>query len=249
MSSGRSYGRAPFRKGDAFRGVTPTYSSREASSEGRRSLEKLCRKIAQGGSGNVSLVIGFSGTTGAVIAGDMREILMRGSDPAVRELEKDLDSGAIPDDRQLGKRARNLEIELVIRDDKAKVSEREGVLIGEVGETDGARVRKRRLYLSPGEYAIADIEGDNFRIRAREKKTGFIVLGNEATKKIAGDCIRRSGPACSFEDALKVVISVLERAASETASVSRRYILLQVRGKTPLSPLIRKDAREVTGGD
>lgn len=196
----------------------------------------------------MSLVIGFSGTTGAVIAGDMREIVMRGSDPAVSDLEKDLYGGAISNDHQLRQRARDLGIELVIRDDKSKVFEREGVLIGEVGETDGARVRKRRLYLTPGEYAIADLEGDNFRIRAREEKSGFIVLGNEATKEIAGVCIRKAGPACSFEEALKVIVTAMEKAVSQTASVSRTYIILQSREKTPLSPLIGRDARVAISG-
>lgn len=195
----------------------------------------------------MSLVVGFSGTTGAILAGDLREILMRGSDEAVRAFEADLYNGAITDDTRMKERARDLGIALLVRDDKEKVSERDGILIGEVGETDGTAARKRRLYLTAGEYAIADIEGGTFQLRVREEKAGFVVLGNEATKRIAAGCIRNTGTSCSFEGALETIISIMETAASGTASVSRRYIILQSGSRIPLSPLIGRDSREVQG--
>ena len=43
----------------------------------------------------MSLVVCFSGKKGAIIAGDMREILFGGDDDAIGSLEKELYSGII----------------------------------------------------------------------------------------------------------------------------------------------------------
>jgi hypothetical protein len=195
----------------------------------------------------MSLVIGFSGGGGAIIAGDLREILLWGDDDRIRKLEKDLYSGEIISDRQLRERASDLGVSLSVRDNKEKISVRDGVLIGEVSESDGGAVRKRRLYLVPGEYAIADIEGHRFHIRSRGKKSSFIVLGNEVTKRIAHEAIEGNWKNGTFDDAVKVVITAMETAASRTASASKEYLILQTRNKADLSGLIDKDRLDIEG--
>jgi hypothetical protein len=196
----------------------------------------------------MSLVIGFSGPGGAAIAGDLRELLLWGDDDRTRNLEKALYSGEIITDQELGERASDLGVSLSVRDTKEKVREREGVLIGEVSESDGGAVRKRRLYLVPGEYVIADIEGPRFYIRSRGKKSSFIVLGNEVTKRIAYEAIEANWKNGTFEDAVKVIIIAMETAASRTASVSRKYHILQTRREAELSGLIDQDRLEIETG-
>jgi hypothetical protein len=127
----------------------------------------------------MSLVIGFSGASGAVIGGDMREILFLGRDSSVAILEQELYSGIITSDWQLKQRAVDLDVALSIRDDKVKIREEERVLVGEVTESDAGVLKRRRLYLVPGEYAIADIIGGQFRLISRAGRSSFIVLGNE----------------------------------------------------------------------
>ena len=96
----------------------------------------------------MSLVIAFIGREGAVMAGDLREILMKGPDGAICQFEQELYSGQIRTDSDLRKRAVAMGIIVLLRDDKCKVSDHEGILIGEVAESDGDTVRKRRLCVS-----------------------------------------------------------------------------------------------------
>jgi hypothetical protein len=195
----------------------------------------------------MSLVIGFSGTSGAAVGGDMREVLFWGKDSLTGELERELYSGRIRNDGELAQRAADLGVRLSIRDTKVKIREQEGVLIGEVSESDGGVVRKRRLYITAGEYAIADIRDNHFELRARESRSSFVVLGNEVTKRIANEAIRAGWREGTFEEAIRVIITALDTAASETASVSKNHLILQTREKTGLSAVIDKDRDETEG--
>jgi hypothetical protein len=195
----------------------------------------------------MSLVIGFSGASGAVIGGDMREVLLWGEEAQVMKLERALYSGEIRDDAELTARAADLGVNLSIRDGKVKIREEEGVLIGEVSESDGGVVRKRRLYITPGEYAIADIRDRQFDLRTRESRSSFVVLGNEVTKRIANEAIREEWKNGTFEDAIHVIITALDTAAFRTASVSKNHLILQTRMKSSLSAVIGRDREETEG--
>jgi hypothetical protein len=195
----------------------------------------------------MSLVIGFSGSSGAVIGGDMREVLLWGEDSSTGQLERELYSGEIRTDAGLLQRAADLGVKLSIRDTKVKVRDQEGILIGEVSESDGGVVRRRRMYVTAGEYAIADISDGSFVLRARESRSSFVVLGNDLTKRIANEAIRREWKKGTSEDAIRVITTALGTAATETASVSRSHLVLQTREKIGLSPVIDRDRREAEG--
>jgi hypothetical protein len=194
----------------------------------------------------MSLVIGFSGASGAVIGGDMREILFLGRDSSVAILEQELYSGIITSDWQLKQRAVDLDVALSIRDDKVKIREEERVLVGEVTESDAGVLKRRRLYLVPGEYAIADIIGGQFRLISRAGRSSFIVLGNEVTKKIANDAISKTWEDGTFEGAVKTIVTAMETAASRTASVSKEFLILQTKSRGDLSDILERD-RQQTG--
>nr|HPM62240.1 DUF2121 domain-containing protein [Methanoregulaceae archaeon] len=138
----------------------------------------------------MSLVVAFSGRDGAVIAGDLREILMQGPDAEIAGFELELYSGQIVNDTDLGKRAAERGIALQVHDDKCKVSEQGGILVGEVSESDGATVRIRRLFVSCGTYAIVDVTEGKQVLQKTGKGSSFVVLGNEVTRSIAYDLIR-----------------------------------------------------------
>jgi hypothetical protein len=195
----------------------------------------------------MSLVIGFSGSTGAAIGGDLREVLLWGEDAQTLKLESALYSGEIRDDAELTQRAADLGVNLSIRDTKVKIREKEGVLIGEVSESDGGVVRKRRLYITTGEYAIADIRDRQFDLRTRESRSSFVVLGNEVTKRIANEAIREEWKNGTFEEAIRIIVTAMETAASETASVSKNHLILQTRVKAGLSAVIERDRKEAEG--
>lgn len=189
----------------------------------------------------MSLVIAFSGTRGGVIAGDMREIFFSGSDAATRALEQELYTGRIITDEGLNQRACQLGVSLAIRDTKCKVGEQDGILTGEVSESDGSRKKIRRLYVSAGHYAIAEIEGASYNLRKRGEGSSFVVLGNEFCKEIAFSVIREHWKDGGLPEAIRLIILIMELAASRTASVSRTYHLLQTGKRTGLDRIIHQD--------
>lgn len=189
----------------------------------------------------MSLVVAFSGRDGAVIAGDLREILMQGPDAEIAGFELELYSGQIVNDTDLGKRAAERGIALQVRDDKCKVSEQGGILVGEVSESDGATVRIRRLFVSCGTYAIVDVKEGGPVLQKTGKGSSFVVLGNEVTRSIAYDLIRDEWKNGTFTDAVRLIIGIMTAAASRTASVSGAFTLLQTRGKADL------DTAAITG--
>ncbi|MFA5295079.1 MAG: DUF2121 domain-containing protein [Methanoregulaceae archaeon] len=191
----------------------------------------------------MSLVVAFTGRETAVMAGDLREMLMQGPDAGIRTFERELYQGSIRSDDSLMQRAGELGIRLIVRDDKCKVSEREGVLIGEVTESEGERVRKRRLYAVPGAYAIADIGPGRFDLRSRGEGSRFIILGNEVTRDIAHGIIRTSWKEGTLADAIGIIMQIMHAAASCTASVSRTFMLLQTRERSGFPGLVEKDMR------
>jgi hypothetical protein len=105
----------------------------------------------------VSLVIAFIGAHGAVMGGDTREIITSGDRIPTETLEQELYSGQIVTDDALMQRAQEIGVLLTIRDDKRKITQRDGVLVGEVSEAEGGVIKKRRLYATGGGYALAEI--------------------------------------------------------------------------------------------
>lgn len=185
----------------------------------------------------MSLVIAFCGMHGAVMAGDHREIIFCGDAPSVALLEAGLSSNAISSLGELRKYALGLGVAVTVNDSKSKVCEKEGLLIGEVTETDGSVVKRRRLCVSCGNYIIGETTGSGWIVRSRGQGSNFLVLGNQATKDIAGRAIRDywKKEGGTLPDAVRVILLAMQEAAERTASVSRTCTLLQTRRKVPLT--------------
>lgn len=192
----------------------------------------------------MSLVIAFIGMHGAVIAGDMREIITLGDRMSTETLEQELYSGQIVTDEDLKKRAGDLGVSLTIRDDKRKVMHRDGILVGEVSETEGGVTRKRRLYATAGEYALAEITDSAVHQTGKGKASNFVVLGNQITKQIAHSCIQEHWKNGGIHDAIRIIMLSMERASKATSSVSGLYTLLHTPAKVSLSEVIGRDSRE-----
>ncbi|MBN2488310.1 MAG: DUF2121 domain-containing protein [Methanosarcinaceae archaeon] len=191
----------------------------------------------------MTLVIAYIGTKNAVMTGDMREITFEGDKVSREKLEKELYNGSISSDGELEKKAGDFGIKIYVRDDKTKVTQRDGVLVGEVSSMENGVMRKRRLYASAGNYIIAEIKDSEFEVTKRGN-TAFIVLGNDVTKRIANGsikkCWKKNG---KLQDAIRSLIMAMETAAIKTASVSKKYILVQTSLKTDLSRFAEQDMR------
>jgi len=192
----------------------------------------------------MSLVIAFIGMQGAVMAGDMREIITCGDKLSTDTLEHELYSGMIVTDDELKKRAEALGISLTIRDDKRKVTQRDGILVGEVSETEGSILKKRRLYATAGEFALAEITDADLRVTGKGTASNFVVLGNQITKQIAHSCIQEHWKNGGMHDAIRILMLSMERASKATASVSGLYTLIHTPAKGSLSAGIGQDSRQ-----
>jgi hypothetical protein len=188
----------------------------------------------------MTLVIAFVGESGAVMAGDMREITYLGDRSSMEALEHELYTGLITTDEALLARAGELGVRLSIRDDKVKVWEREGVLVGEVTSLEGGILRRRRVFASGGSYAIVDTGDGAPAPRGRGGAGNFVVLGNEKTKAIAHRCIRERWRNGSLRDAVDIITRSMDRAFQETPTVSRRFILVQTREKADLGRVMQE---------
>ncbi|HOI59230.1 MULTISPECIES: DUF2121 domain-containing protein [unclassified Methanoculleus] len=191
----------------------------------------------------MTLVIAFIGESGAVMAGDMREIAFMGDDSCIEKLECELYDGSLASDNDLAKRAAEIGVTIRIRDDKAKVSQQDGVLVGEVTETEGASARCRRLYATRGSYTIAEIVDSRLQVTQRGRASNFVVLGNDTAQRIADQCIREAWDGGTLQDAIRLIMLTMQITASLTASVSRTFVLVHTDLSADLAHAIDRDSR------
>ena len=189
----------------------------------------------------MSLVIAYIGSGGAAMAGDMREIAFSGEEGAVSVLEQELYEGTITGDEALHRRAEALGITLRIRDDRVKVRDRGGILVGEVGEREPGVERSRRLYATAGRYTLIDREGGLVTRRGGGGAGSFVVLGNEVVKRVAGRCISEGWRDGALEDAIRILIRTLQEASRASPTVSRAFLLVQTRSTADPVRLMEDD--------
>jgi hypothetical protein len=192
----------------------------------------------------MSLVIAFIGRQGAVMAGDTREIITSGDLSSTEILERELYNGEIITDDHLRERAGSLGISITIRDDKRKVTQRDGILVGEVSETQGGITRKKRLYGTTGRYVLAGVTGSDIHVTGTGTAGNFVVLGNQVTKQAARDCIREHWKNGGLQDAVRVIIMAMQRASERSASVSGQYSLIQTPDTVSIDEVIVRDRRQ-----
>lgn len=166
----------------------------------------------------MSLVIAYCGKRYAIIAGDRRSIVFAGD---CSSIEDELYFGAIKTEEDLLTRAAELSATLQVFDGREKVWNTQGVLVGEVTDVSASQIRRRRIYVTPGAYLLADINNLDATITAKGKST-FIALGNMFTRDLAAMAVRSAGG--TVNEAL--FRSIMQEASMKTATVSRDYTLL-----------------------
>lgn len=190
----------------------------------------------------MSLVLAFIGKSGAVMAGDMREISFQGEKTDREKLEKELYSGALITENELEKKAEELKVKIKVTDFKSKVSERDGILVGEVSSFEDGVLKIRRLYASAGNYAIAELKNNEFTLTSHGKGSNFITFGNEYTKQAANKCFQDNWTKTSnFEDAIRIVKLCMETVANKTASVSKKFVLVQTASSKDVLKVVEND--------
>ncbi len=95
-------------------------------------------------------------------------------------------------------------------------------MAGEVTKITPESELRRRIYLAPGAYVMADINGNDVKITGRGG-VACMVLGNKFTQKIASEGVAKAKGRVNEQ----VIRSILEDAGKRTASVSREYMILR----------------------
>jgi hypothetical protein len=190
----------------------------------------------------MTLVIAFIGKNGAVMAGDMREITFEGEKSDREKLEKELYWGSIVTDEELDKKAEEFGVKITVTDCKEKVSERNGVLVGEVSSIESGVVKKRRLYASAGNHAIVELRNAEMTLTSQGKGSTFIAFGNEFTKQVANKCFKDNwSKKSNLQDAVKILILCMETAAKKSASVSKQFMIVQTSSNADVLKVVDKD--------
>ena len=166
----------------------------------------------------MSLIIAVAGSKEAIIGGDKRSIAFLGSCP---ELEQELYSGMLKTDVDLLIRAKALGSSLQVSDGREKVWQRGDVLVGEVTEISPALERRRRIYLVPGAYIMADVTGKEVKVIGKGR-VACMVFGNRFTQDQANQGIKN---AKGIIDA-GVVGSILADISRITPSISPDHSIL-----------------------
>ena len=189
----------------------------------------------------MSLIIALSKSNKAVIGGDKRSITFLES---CALLEQELYSGDIQTDQDLLKRAGELGASLQVADEREKVWRQGDILVGEVTEIAPSRQKRRRIYLVPGAYIMADIDGQETKVIG-QGKVACMIIGNRISQVLAGQEIKnRSGRV--DEQAIE---DIMAKVSSSTPSVSPEHLILttEVMHPDPLAAVMEallEDCRE-----
>lgn len=131
-------------------------------------------------------------------------------------------------DDELKARAKELGASIQVSDGREKVWSQGDILVGEVTEISPAIEKRRRIYLTPGAYVMADITDQEAKIIGIGK-VAAMVLGNKFTQKLAGEGIAQAKGRVSEQ----VIKTIFEDAGKRTASVSKEYTAISTAVKKP----------------
>jgi hypothetical protein len=166
----------------------------------------------------MSLIIALSKSKKAVIGGDKRSITFLGSNAL---LEQELYSGKLETERDLLNRARELGASLQVADGREKVWRKGDILVGDVTEITPSADRRRRIYLVPGAYVMADIAGQEAKVIG-QGKVACMIIGNRISQLLAGQEIKdRQGRVDE-----QAVDDILAKVSGRTPSVSQKHSIL-----------------------
>jgi hypothetical protein len=128
----------------------------------------------------------------------------------------------IRNDEELKARAKEFGASIQIADGREKVWRNGDFLVGEVTERSAALEKRRRIYLTPGAYVMADITGPDARVIGKGR-VAAMVLGNRFTQKLASEGIAKADSRVSE----KVIRAIFDDAGDRTASVSKEFTILK----------------------
>ncbi|ACV24612.1 DUF2121 family protein [Methanocaldococcus fervens] len=192
----------------------------------------------------MSLIICYYGKNGAVIGGDKRQIFFRGNEEKRKILEEKLYNGEIKSEEELYKLADELNIKIIIEDNREKVRKiSDSVVVGEVRSL-GIEAKRRRVYATKGKCAIVDILNDTVTNEVIKEGFGIVVLGNRFLKKKAEEELKSSAklfPMMPLEQIENVIRDIFEKL-NWNPTISKEYDIYSVdKYEKNFEEVVRKD--------
>lgn len=191
---------------------------------------------------NLSVVIGYYGKNGAVIAGDKRNLLFNGIESNRAKLEEVLYSGEIRTDEELFEKASEFDVTVHINDTREKVKSLGNLLSGEVLSI-GKDSKRRRMYLTKEKCAIIDIENDRITNKSVKTGSGIVVFGNRYIKHFVESEIKKhvqkllKMSAREIRDLFEKILKNIENA---TLSDTFEYYVVET-GEPEFEKAVNKD--------
>jgi hypothetical protein len=171
----------------------------------------------------MSLIISYIGRNGCVVVGDKRRIGFFGDKEKREKLEEYLYAGAIINDEELFKVAKEQGVTLNILDDAEKVRVIDNVIVGEVQHKTPFETKRKRIYATTNGYIMTELIGSHID-KYENGDSSIIVFGNKITKAKANELIKKYWQSkASLENVSAVFKKVMEEISSITPSVSKKY--------------------------
>jgi hypothetical protein len=181
----------------------------------------------------MSLIIAVVGGKEAIIGGDKRSITFLGD---CSKLEEELYSGRLSSDEEMQKRAKDLSASLLVSDEREKVWHYGDILVGEVTEISPEIEKRRRIYLVPGAFIMADITGKDVKVIGQGNNE-CIVLGNKFTQRLAVQAINKANGKIDNNMMSSIFLDIRKR----TPTISQKYCILstKVQNSNPKEAVFR----------
>lgn len=165
----------------------------------------------------------YIGRNGCVMIGDKRRIGFFGDGEKREKLEEYLYTGAILNDDELLKVAKEQGITLNILDDAQKVRVIDNVIVGEVQHKTPFKTMRKRIYATTNGFIITELTGSNID-KYENGDSSIVVFGNKLSKSKANELIKKYWKSkASLENVSEVFKKVMDEISSTTPSVSKNY--------------------------
>ncbi|MCQ6253595.1 DUF2121 family protein [Methanocaldococcus sp.] len=196
----------------------------------------------------MTLVICYYGNNGAVIGGDRRQIFFRGNEQNRKLLEEKLYNGEIKSEEELYKLAEELNIKIIIEDNREKVRKlSDSVVVGEVRSL-GIDAKRRRVYATKGKCAILEILNDEVTNQIIKEGFGIVVFGNKFLKKKAEEELKKTAklfPMMPLKNIEETIKNIFEKF-KWNPTLSKEYDIYSVnKYEKNFEEVIKKDIEEL----
>ncbi len=184
------------------------------------------------------------------MASDKRKIAYFGNKDNLSQLEDQLYSGKITTDKELFKKAQELEMTIKLSNNGSKGSTIEDVLRGEVSSKGAFETKRKRIYGTTNGFQIIELIGSEITSK-REGDKAIIIFGNKFAKQEAEKLLNKKWKSSLslkfmgdiFEEIIKEVSKLTPTVGGECDVLLKQPKYTTAQAQIHLNKIIRKDVK------